>query len=76
MDFSGWFEVFLGGRWHPMDARRNKPRIGRVVMARGRDATDVALTTSFGTTRLEKFVVWTDPVEPEALNEPQAIKPA
>ncbi len=74
MDFSGWFEVYLGGRWHTMDARHNKPRIGRVVMARGRDATDVALTTSFGTTRLQKFVVWTDPVEPEALDQPQAIK--
>ena len=76
MDFSGWFEVYLGGRWHTMDARHNKPRIGRVVMARGRDATDVALTTSFGTTRLEKFVVWTDPVGPEALDRPQAIKQA
>ena len=73
MDFSGWFEVYLGGRWHTMDARHNRPRIGRVVMARGRDATDVALTTSFGSTRLDKFVVWTDPVEPEALDQPQAI---
>ncbi len=74
MDFSGWFEVYLGGQWHTMDARHNTPRIGRVVMARGRDATDVALTTSFGTTRLEKFVVWTDPVGPEDLDQPQAIK--
>ena len=48
MDFSGWFEVFLGGRWYTFDARHNKPRIGRIVMARGRDAVDVALTTSFG----------------------------
>jgi len=62
MDFSAWFEVFLGGRWHTFDARHNKPRIGRIVMARGRDATDVALTTSFGPTSLQKFIVWTDEV--------------
>ncbi|MDR3620309.1 MAG: transglutaminase family protein [Paludisphaera borealis] len=62
MDFSAWFEVFLGGRWHTFDARHNTPRIGRIVMARGRDATDVALTTSFGPTSLQKFVVWTDEV--------------
>ena len=60
MDFSGWFEAYLGGRWYTFDARHNVPRIGRVLMARGRDAVDVALTTSFGTTRLEKFAVWTD----------------
>ena len=76
MDFSGWFEVYLGGRWYSMDARHNTPRIGRIVMARGRDAVDVALTTSFGTTRLSKFVVWTDEVGPEALDQPQAIKPS
>ncbi len=76
MDFSGWFEVYLGGRWHSMDARHNTPRIGRVVMARGRDAVDVALTTSFGTTRLDKFVVWTDEVGEEALDQPPAIKPS
>jgi transglutaminase-like putative cysteine protease len=75
MDFSGWFEVYLGDRWYTMDARHNHPRIGRIVMARGRDAVDVALTTSFGTSTLAKFVVWTDEVGPEALAEPQAIKP-
>ena len=48
MDFSGWFEAYLGGRWYTFDARHNTPRIGRIVMARGRDAVDVALTTSFG----------------------------
>ena len=48
MDFSAWFEVYLGGRWYTFDARHNTPRIGRVLMARGRDAVDVALTTSFG----------------------------
>jgi transglutaminase-like putative cysteine protease len=62
MDFSGWFEAYLDGRWYTFDARHNMPRIGRVVMARGRDAVDVALTTSFGPTRLEKFVVYTDAV--------------
>lgn len=62
MDFSAWFEAYLGGRWWSFDARHNKPRIGRVLMARGRDATDVALTTSFGPARLHKFQVWTDEV--------------
>src|SRR5437588_10306163 len=62
MDFSAWFEVFLGGRWHTFDARFNARRIGRVLMATGRDAVDVALTTSFGPTTLEKFTVWTDEV--------------
>jgi transglutaminase-like putative cysteine protease len=74
MDFSGWFEVYLGGRWYTFDARHNSPRIGRVVMARGRDAVDVALTTSFGTSKLVKFVVWTDEVGPEALTLPPSIK--
>jgi len=63
MDFSAWFEVFLDDQWHTFDARHNVPRVGRVLMARGRDAVDVALTTSFGPTRLEKFTVWTDEVE-------------
>ncbi len=62
MDFSAWFEVFLDGRWWTLDARHNSPRIGRILMARGRDATDVALTTSFGPTTLEKFVVVTDEI--------------
>lgn len=62
MDFSAWFEVFLGGAWHTFDARHNQRRIGRIVMARGRDAVDVALTTSYGSAPLEKFTVWTDEV--------------
>jgi transglutaminase-like putative cysteine protease len=62
MDFSAWFEVFLGGQWYTFDARNNTPRIGRVLMARGRDAADVALTTTFGENRLEAFQVWTDPI--------------
>jgi len=62
MDFSAWFETYLSGRWHTFDARHNMPRIGRILMARGRDATDVALSTSFGHTRLAKFNVVTDEV--------------
>ena len=72
MDFSGWFEVYLGGRWYTFDARHNAPRIGRVLMARGRDAVDVALTTSFGAAELKKFVVWTDEVDEWALMRPMA----
>jgi transglutaminase-like putative cysteine protease len=62
MDFSAWFEAYLGGRWYTFDARHNHPRIGRTLMARGRDATDVALTTTFGPNLLSKFTVWTDEV--------------
>jgi len=63
MDFSAWFEAYLGGQWWTCDARYNVPRIGHVLMARGRDATDCALTTPFGTANLEKFVVWSDRVD-------------
>lgn len=62
MDFSAWFEAYLGGRWHTFDARHNKPRVGRIVMARGRDAADVALTNAFGPNSLKNFRVWTDEV--------------
>lgn len=62
MDFSAWFEVYLGGQWYAFDARNNIPRIGRVLMARGRDAADVALTTTFGTNELKSFRVWADDV--------------
>ncbi|MBI1246843.1 transglutaminase family protein [bacterium] len=60
MDFSAWFEAYLGGQWYTFDARNNIPRIGRVLMARGRDAADVALTTTFGENTLRTFQVWTD----------------
>jgi transglutaminase-like putative cysteine protease len=67
MDFSAWFEVYLEGQWYTFDARHNRPRIGRILMARGRDATDTALTTSFGPVRLARFEVHTDEVsEPAA----------
>ncbi len=59
MDFSAWIEVYLGGRWHTFDPRNNKPRIGRIVVARGRDATDVPLLNSFGPHWLKNFRVWT-----------------
>jgi len=64
MDFSAWFEVYLGGRWYTFDARHNTPRIGRILMARGRDATDVAIVTSFGPCTLAGFSVVTDEVSP------------
>jgi transglutaminase-like putative cysteine protease len=68
MDFSAWFEVFLDGRWWTFDARHNTPRIGRVLIATGLDATDVAITTSFGRARLAHFKVTTDEIalEPAA----------
>jgi transglutaminase-like putative cysteine protease len=60
MDFAAWFEVYLGGGWHTFDARNNRPRIGRVVVGRGRDAVDVALITSFGPLTLTTFKVHAD----------------
>jgi transglutaminase-like putative cysteine protease len=61
-DFAAWFEAWIGGRWHLFDPRNNVPRIGRVLMARGRDASDVAITTTFGPNTLESFRVWTDEI--------------
>ena len=75
MDFSAWMEVFLGGKWWTLDARHNTPRIGRVLMARGRDATDVALTTSFGPARLEKFLVHMDEVADDLVTPIDSFKP-
>ena len=66
MDFSAWFEVYLGGHWYTFDARHNTPRIGRILMAIGRDATDVALSTSFGPSILSRFDVVTDEIPPAA----------
>ncbi len=63
MDFSAWFEVYLGNRWWTFDARHNVRRIGRVLLATGRDATDCAITTSFGRARLTNFQVTTDEVK-------------
>lgn len=62
MDFSAWFEAYLGGEWHTFDARHNQPRIGRILIARGRDATDVAIATSFGPCTLASFKVVTEEI--------------
>jgi transglutaminase-like putative cysteine protease len=62
MDFAAWFEAYLGGAWHVFDPRNNAPRIGRVLMARGRDAVDVAISNTFGLNTLTSFKVWTDEV--------------
>ena len=61
-DFAAWFEVYLGGAWRTFDARNNEPRIGRVLIARGRDAADVPIATTFGPNTLAGFKVWTDEV--------------
>jgi transglutaminase-like putative cysteine protease len=68
MDFSAWFEVFLDGRWFTFDARHNHPRIGRVVIARGRDAADVAISTAFGPMQLARFAVTTEEANGEDRN--------
>ena len=60
MDFSGWFQAFLGGRWYTFDARHNKRRIGRILIAVGRDAADVAISTIFGPSILKTFIVITE----------------
>ncbi len=62
MDFAAWFEAFLDGQWYTFDARNNTPRIGRILIARGRDASDVALSSTFGPNTLASFKVWTDEV--------------
>jgi len=70
-DFSAWFEVYLGGRWSTFDARHAQPRIGRILMARGRDAVDTAIATTFGVANLVGFDVTTDEID-EASTPPQA----
>jgi transglutaminase-like putative cysteine protease len=62
MDFAAWFEAFLDGHWYTFDARNNTPRIGRVLIARGRDAADVAISNAFGLNTLNGFSVWADEV--------------
>jgi transglutaminase-like putative cysteine protease len=63
MDFAGWFEAYLGGEWRVFDPRNNQRRIGRVLIARGRDAADVAICMTFGPNTLQSFRVWTDQVQ-------------
>jgi transglutaminase-like putative cysteine protease len=65
-DFAAWFEAYLGGEWHMFDPRNNVPRIGRILIARGRDAADVAINTTFGPNTLRNFRVWTDEIMEEA----------
>ena len=67
MDYNAWVEVYLGGRWYTFDARHIEPRIGRIKVAAGRDATDIPLVTSFGPHVLNSFKVWTDEVESDAV---------
>jgi transglutaminase-like putative cysteine protease len=69
-DFSAWYQVFLGGQWIDLDARHNYPRLGRILMATGRDAADVAITTSFGTANLVKFYVESNEVDEEGNKVP------
>jgi transglutaminase-like putative cysteine protease len=69
MDFSAWFDVYLGGEWYTFDARNRIPRIGRILMARGRDATDAALTTTFGPAILARFDVHTYEVDENLVAE-------
>lgn len=73
MDFSAWFEAFLDGKWYAFDARHNIPRTGRIVIARGRDATDVPLLHSFGPHQLTLFKVWTE--EEAVSRSPQMQQP-
>ncbi len=75
MDFSAWFEVYLEDRWWTFDARHNEPRIGRVLMATGRDASDVAITTSFGVANLKKFEVVTEEVPSWTVQQFQETRP-
>src|SRR5215212_4944318 len=66
MDFHAWFEAYLGGQWYTFDARHNVPRIGRVKIGHGRDAVDVALTTTYGAASLTSMVVWSDEIPDDA----------
>jgi transglutaminase-like putative cysteine protease len=66
MDFAGWLEAYIGGAWHTFDPRNNERRIGRIMIARGRDAADVAISTAFGPNTLQEFRVWTDAVDSES----------
>ena len=76
MDFSAWFEVYLEGRWWAFDARHNQPRIGRVLMAVGRDASDVAITTAFGIANLKSFEVTTEEVSLPGIERPKPVRDA
>jgi len=71
MDFHAWFEAYVGGAWRTFDARHNRPRIGRVLIARGRDAVDTAILTSYGPSTLTAMSVWAAQVDDTTtLNDP------
>ena len=72
MDLAAWFEAYIGGAWHIFDPRNNAPRIGRILIARGRDATDVAIATTFGHSTLESFKVWTDEIPDQEISRTAA----
>jgi transglutaminase-like putative cysteine protease len=72
MDFAAWFEAYIGGAWHTFDPRNNVPRIGRILIARGRDAADVAIATTFGPNTLESFRVFTDEIRASDLSRTAA----
>jgi len=69
MDFCAWMEVYLSGRWWTFDPRNNQPRIGRVLVGRGRDALDVAMVTTYGSPRLVQMTVWADEAPPASATE-------
>jgi transglutaminase-like putative cysteine protease len=73
MDFAGCMEVYLGGGWHVFDPRNNAQRIGRIIIARGRDAADVAISTAFGAAYLQTFRVWTDEISDAAATTLPAV---
>lgn len=72
MDFSAWIEVYLSGGWHTFDPRNNRPRVGRIVLAYGRDAADIPVILSFGPHAMTSFFVWTYEVHPD---RPEASEP-
>ena len=76
MDFAAWMEVWLGDRWWTFDPRNNMPRKGRIVIGRGRDASDVAMATTFGGPRLESMVVQAEEAKPPGASEPRSLGPA
>ena len=76
MDYNAWIEVYLDHRWFIFDARHNEPRIGRITVSRGRDATDIPLATSFGPHNLNSFKVWTDEVGEDELHRTRELEPA
>jgi transglutaminase-like putative cysteine protease len=73
MDFCAWMEVYLAGRWWTFDPRNNQPRIGRVLVGRGRDALDVAMITTYGSPRLAQMTVWADEVLPTPNNPEEQV---